>query len=602
MSGAGTFCYQYPTGRLQWHEPSWYSAAMPDNTVCWHCRYTPGTGSACWSASAASQPEQELPANWICQVGFDDLQCEQMLTISDSMGNCHILTAATPQREFASCGMTVLKQGRDFILLEVASTNAGELFWCGVWENGFIRNFRAELRERFARKTALPEITIVIHRSGNLQQLLDEWTNKHYPQRSLRQSDDFSAWSSWDYYRWSVSAGDVLANAEFIAWDPVLSKHIKRIIIDDGWMNCYGEWEPNSRFKNMPELVKELNKMHFSAGLWFAPGIAEPQSLFAQKNWQYLARGENDWPCLAFECMSRRGFLLDPTRQEVQKYLFELFQHYRAMGFDYFKLDFLKHTLNARKFHDPYADANAIIRSLIRPIREGVGSEAILMGCNHLFPAGSEYLDIVRCASDIHANFDSIKTNSTSIAARLNLHERIWRNDPDFALVRGCDTSDDPAMDLLRPNQVYINAAANEFDDFHGQWSCAGQMTGSEAEILLSLILISGGERTFSDALFKLNDFGLELVRKAASAVRGRAGTADDLLQAEYAQKFTQQVSSKHWRKLWINWQPEEKSITLDKLPENATELSDFWHDRKFSRNQTVTLKPNSCLLLDIYC
>ena len=305
---------------------------------------------------------------------------------------------------------------------------------------------------------------------------------------------------------------------------------------------------------------------------------------------------------MAFECMSRRGFLLDPTRPEVQKYLGKLFLHYKNMGVDYFKLDFLKHTLNARKFYDRQATANDIMRELLRPIREAVGKDTVLMGCNYLFSAGNEYLDIVRCASDIHANYDSIKQNSVSIAARSAMHNKIWNNDPDFALVRGCDTSDDPAMDLLRPNQVYINAAANEFDDFHGQWSCAGQMTGSEAEILLSLILISGGERTFSDALFKLNDSGLELVRKAASAVRGRAGTADDLLQAEYTQKFTQQVSSKHWRKLWINWQPEEKSITLDKLPENATELSDFWHDRKFSRNQTVTLKPNSCLLLDIYC
>ena len=341
--------------------------------------------------------------------------------------------------------------------------------------------------------------------------------------------------------------------------------------------------------------------MNFSAGLWFAPSIAEPQSMIAQKNWQWLACGENDWPCMAFECMSRRGFLLDPTRVEVQKYLGELFSHYKNMGFDYFKLDFLKHTLNARKFYDRHATANDIMRELVRPIREAVGKDTVLMGCNYLFSAGNEYLDIVRCAGDIHASYDSIKQNSVSIAARLPLHNRIWANDPDFALVRGCDTSDDPAMDLLRPNQVYIQATADKFDDFCGEWSCAGQMTGSEAEILLSLVLISGGELTFSDALYKLNATGIELIRKAAAAPRGHGGSADDLLYYEYPRRFTQKVSSKHWRKLWINWQAEPETVELDELPEKTVRVEDFWQKTELTDRQTVILPGHSCLLADIY-
>ena len=601
MSNMTAFAYKFDGGILQWYSPQ---LRRDDQLLSaaeeWNFQYSENRNCCHWRAVYPGKRSLSPPC--VCSIDFDDFQCDQLLTSGDSMGNCHILTTTAAQQNFASANMLLLRKGKKFILLEFANNVSGELFWCGVWANGSVSKFRAEKRERFAGKDTPEEIEIGIYSSGDPQELLNAWAKRHYPQPVQRQIAEYCAWSSWDYFRWSITAEDVLANAEFIARDPVLRQHIKRIVIDDGWMNCYGEWEPNSRFKNMPDLVRELKKMNFSAGLWFAPGIAEPQSLFAQKNWQYLARNENDWPCLAFECMSRRGFLLDPTRPEVQQYLSELFRHYRAMGFDYFKLDFLKQTLNARKFYNRQADAAEIIRSLIKPIREGAGKDAILMGCNYLFSAGNEYLDIVRCASDIHANYDSIQHNSTSIAARLPLHNIAWRNDPDFALVRGPETSDDPAMDLLRPNQVYINTAPEQSDDFCGKWCCAGSMSRSEAEILLSLVLISGGEMTFSDDLTRLNPCGIELVRMAASAPRGNAGTADDLLQGEYAQQFTQQVSSNHWRKLWINWQNQDQLITLQDLPAPSAVLTDFWHGRVLSCNQTLTLPGRSCLLLDMIC
>ena len=67
-----------------------------------------------------------------------------------------------------------------------------------------------------------------------------------YSQRNVEVKKEFQppqyGWNSWDYYRWTVSEAAVLKNAEFIARDPVLSKNVKRIIIDDGWSYCYGEW------------------------------------------------------------------------------------------------------------------------------------------------------------------------------------------------------------------------------------------------------------------------------------------------------------------------------------------------------------------------
>ena len=125
-------------------------------------------------------------------------------------------------------------------------------------------------------------------------------------------------------------------------------------------------------------------------------------------------------------------------------------------------------------------------------------------------------------------------------------------------------------------------------------------MSSNEAEILLSLILISGGEMTFSDSMFKLNIQGIELVRKAAAAPRGNSGFAEDLLQDEYAKIYIQQVNSHHWRKLWINWQSTEQTVRIEKLPIAEAKVIDFWHGKELSVNQNAVLPGKSCLLIDI--
>ncbi|MBS1371109.1 MAG: hypothetical protein HPZ91_14250 [Lentisphaeria bacterium] len=110
----------------------------------------------------------------------------------------------------------------------------------------------------------------------------------------------------------------MLENARFIAADPVLSKHVRRIIVDDGRQYCCGEWEANHLFPSgMKTPAAELRKMNFDAGLWFAPALAEPHSRIAQTGTEMLAAGESGLPCLGFECMRRHAFLLDPTRKET---------------------------------------------------------------------------------------------------------------------------------------------------------------------------------------------------------------------------------------------------------------------------------------------
>ena len=94
----------------------------------------------------------------------------------------------------------------------------------------------------------------------------------------------------------------------------------------------------------------------------------------------------------------------------------------------------------------------------------------------------------------------------------------------------------------------------------------------------------------------------MKLVRQAAAAPRGDSGIADDLLLHEYPRRFTQKVSSKHWRKLWINWQSEPAAVQLDGLPEKSVRIEDFWRKTDLTASQTIILPGHSCLLTDIFC
>ena len=408
-----------------------------------------------------------------------------------------------------------------------------------------------------------------------------------------------SGWNSWDYYRWTISEEEILKNAAFIKRDPILSRHIRRITIDDGWQYCYGEWDANSLFPNgMEYLAHKLTEMGFEAGLWFAPTIFEPHSRLAQVNSEMMATGVSGKPCLAFECMRRYGFILDPTREDSKDWLFELFNRYANMGYQFFKLDFLGQTLKARNFFDPCVPRGEIMRKILEPIRAATLGKARILGCNYHFEAGDDLVDSVRVSGDVHAHWKSIKENSPSIAARFWSQDRLWDNDPDFAVCRGPETSDDPAINSLKPLFVFVTPDKSKEDSLSDDNAFASA-TLDEAKTLLGLVIISGGCINLSDNLCTLNATGLDLLRKTVSAGRGESGIPLDLFQSEYPSMWTQKTSGGH-RILLVNWSDEEKTLSIDLPAQGIEEAIDFWTGEVMATSNgrvVKTLKPHASYL-----
>lgn len=401
-------------------------------------------------------------------------------------------------------------------------------------------------------------------------------------------------WNSWDYYRWTVSESEVLKNAEFIARDPVLSKHIKRIIVDDGWQYCYGEWYANCNFPSgMKALAAEIRRMGFTPGLWVAPSAVEPHARIAQLEYDMLACSEGGQPCLAFQCMRRYGFILDPTVDKSRKFLRELFDRLVGEGFGYFKLDFLASTLSAAQFADKSVPRSQIVNCLMQSICEGVNGRAEILGCNYPFMTGNRYVSAVRVGSDIHATWNGAKANAVNVAYRFWMNKKLWLSDPDFALCRGTETSDHP--DALQPCLVFCDPGSG-YDQFYERRFDSAKM--SEIEVLLSITLMTGGAVNLSDDLTLLNEAGLDLARKVVSAESGSAAIPVDLFVSKMPSRWVQQLS-RGKRVLVINWGDEAAEFSLDFAGVMPDKVSDFWRGKLISRPERIILAPHSCLLLE---
>lgn len=413
-------------------------------------------------------------------------------------------------------------------------------------------------------------------------------------------------WNSWDYYRWTITEDEVLKNAEFIKRDPVLSKYIKRIIVDDGWQYCYGEWDANPLFSSgMKSLADKISGMGFEPGLWFAPSIIEPHARIAQWETDMLAKGESGLPTLVFHCMQRYGFVLDPSLPKVQKWIYELFKRYTEMGYKYFKLDFLESTLRAPVFaNSKTVPRGKIVRKIVESAYKATAGKADILGCNYPFMAGNKYVDAVRVSADIHAAWNNVCENVYSIATRFWSNGKYWINDPDFTLCRGPQTSKDKDLNRLKPCLVYVEPNVKEYPSLFN--TSIVDTNKKEVEILLSLVLVSGGAINLSDDITKLNKDGLELARKTLSAEVGESGIPLDLFSSEKPSVWVQKLKSGKARLLFINWENKAREFSFDLTKNNMENLGstlDFWNNKKVViRNNKISasLPAHTCFLAEL--
>jgi len=167
----------------------------------------------------------------------------------------------------------------------------------------------------------------------------------------------------------------------------------------------------------------------------------------------------------------------------------------------------------------------------------------------------------------------------------------VTRIDPDFMIVRGEETADEPLIwEPGTPKYVAPKRASQmtEADIFECHWRNGDQFNAVEAETWANLVAISGGNIFLSDRIAVLNKKGISILTQAFDA-------ASECCKPIFLPDDRRLPSKWESEKaiLLINWEdvPVEKTITFCRALHSCKPFC--LNDHKL----TVTLQPHESFL-----
>lgn len=245
-------------------------------------------------------------------------------------------------------------------------------------------------------------------------------------------------WCSW-YCRWNqVTEQDMAVAAAAVHR---LDLPIDVVQLDDGYNAGVGDWLTLSpRFTSLADVAARITDVGRRPGIWTAPFLVGRDSELARSHPDWLVQG-------AIACEHHWGQpigVLDVTNPDAAEHLVEVFRQFRALGFRYFKCDFLYGgAMEGRRYAD--ADPIAAYRRGMELIREGIGADAQLLGCGAPLLASIGLVDAMRISPDVDPRWEpdlgdisqpGMRSALAAERARRWMHGRFWLNDPDCLVVR----------------------------------------------------------------------------------------------------------------------------------------------------------------------
>ena len=290
-----------------------------------------------------------------------------------------------------------------------------------------------------------------------------------------------TGWCSWYELGANVTEADMVANIDFCAahFDRRFFRYIQ---LDDGYQRAAGDWNTNPKFPHGHRwLTDRIHAAGFQSGLWVAPFAVAEQSDVAHANPAWLLKGPppEGAPVVmdTREPWGGRILALDGAHPGVQQWLYDLARNaVREWGYDYLKVDFLAWATAGVTHYGGLTRAEAY-RSGLAALREGLGTEAFLLGCGAPLQHAAGLVDGMRIGEDVDASWNGIQEPARAAALRSFYHRSVWLNDPDCLVVR-------PPLTL------------------------------DEARVWASVVAMSGGMNIFSDNLPALPADRLPVLQK----------------------------------------------------------------------------------------
>jgi len=307
-----------------------------------------------------------------------------------------------------------------------------------------------------------------------------------------------AVWCSWYYHYTKVRAEDVLEATRALQ---DMHPTVDVIQLDDGYQTHVGDWlDWNEKFpQGLPWLADQIRAAGFQPGLWLAPFIAVKRSRLFREHPDWFLRDDRG---RLVSCGWNPGwngvmYGLDTTHPDVQEWLEKTIRALVQAGFTYLKLDFLYGATAAGRHYDPTVTRAGALRKGLEIIRRAAGEESFLLGCGCPLQPAVGLVDGMRVGPDVgptwrfrFAGMPILQKEPGTVAARNALrnaltrqwmHQKLWLNDPDSAILRDRAT----------------------------------KLTPAEAQSVFSVTALSGGIFSFSDQPGRLPPHRLDWLRRA---------------------------------------------------------------------------------------
>ncbi|GMI13498.1 hypothetical protein TrVE_jg11277 [Triparma verrucosa] len=255
-------------------------------------------------------------------------------------------------------------------------------------------------------------------------------------------------WCSWYEYYENITHDVIVNNCDGLKKS---SLNPKTIVVDDGYMKAWGDWNDlKEGFEDMGKTAEGIKSKGFVPGLWIAPFAVDKFSKIYEEHPDWILRMDNGKPCNSGNC-AKWFYGLDPTNPEVIEYVKIVVK--RAVedwGYECLKLDFLYAScLDGVRFNQQMSRAEAY-NLAVTTLREAAGPKTFLIGCGAPILPSVGIFDSVRVSADTgptwaptlpmpwwdQANLPCVRSMIRNSVSRCSISDRFWCNDPDCLLLR----------------------------------------------------------------------------------------------------------------------------------------------------------------------
>lgn len=267
-------------------------------------------------------------------------------------------------------------------------------------------------------------------------------------------------WCSWYAYGWDINDFKIMETLRVIREQSLNFTHI---LIDDGW-TTWGDWQrPNqARFPDITSTIQAIHKDHLKAGIWFAPFLANKNSLLYSNHPDWFIKYHNRpvqglKTIPVWEWLIPQQYLLDLNKPAVKNYL----TNFIDLAVKKWKVDLIKLDFLYAPYFNPNLTSDNISHNQVTWLLKYIKAtypKITTIACGAPFSSSLNYSDIIRISKDTalpppFPNFINrlVYSSRVKMLAQKMLAAKFHKNlvtDPDVRMF---------SLDNISTNQVWDN-------------------------------------------------------------------------------------------------------------------------------------------------